>query len=409
VANLFALASVQISNAGLPLLVFPYVLKMVGEGLYTRIAISEAVAIIVGTFVLFSFDIEGVGKVAGLDMDEDGAHISQVFSEIFVTRSIIFLSCMIMLLVVSPLLPSNSLTSVLPWMLIPLSYVFQPTWLYIGLERNSPLAVCTIISRLLAIVLVVLLVKSPADYLWMPMVIGALYLSGGIASYCYALWEFGIKLSYVPFGRVKELLFAGKEIFFGLASVILYRDLNVILINVVGGSGIDIAAYSISEKIVKGVQAAIRPLNQLYFPRALVITRNASLANRQVFKEIFKLTIPQLSLLGIFVLVAGISLALFWTHIPTLLIIPNISKIGVFVSVMIWSVFFGVTNFMLGTGGLNHLNERVYYFKSILLAGISNVMVCAVMAALFGGIGAAISFVVAEAFLTALVVRKYIH
>ncbi|HBB95707.1 MAG TPA: hypothetical protein DC054_09985 [Blastocatellia bacterium] len=408
--NLLALVCIQASNAGLPLLVYPYVLHVVGAKHYAEIALAEAtMSTIAGTIVLYGFDVEGVTRVAGLDVENDRTFISRVFSEIFVSRAVLFFCLILPLLTATVLLSSQPPTILLGWMLIPLSFVFQPTWLFQGLETNVPLAICTVASRLPAVPLIIALVRSPSDYQRMPLIIGGLYLTGGIASFCYCLWVLGLRMSWVPARRVTELLASGKEIFFGNASVVLYRDMNVILIKLVGGTGIEIASYSIAEKVVKSIQAVMRPLNQLYFPRAIKATRNMSSPNRQALKIIFRLTWPQLLSLAAIAIFLGFSFIVFWERIPAFRNVPNIWSIGVLVSLMIVSVFFGITNFMLGTAGLNHLNERFYYFKSIFAAGVFSVLLCLLLVSLYGQVGAAITFVAAEGFLTVLVVRKYIH
>lgn len=408
--NLLALVSIQASNAGLPLLVYPYVLHVVGAKHYAEIALAEAVmSVIAGTIVLYGFDVEGVTRVAGLDLEKDRTFISQVFSEIFASRVFLFLGLILPLLLGTVLLSSEPPAILLGWMLIPLSFVFQPTWLFQGLETNIPLAVCNVASRLPVVPLIIVLVRSPLDYQRMPLIIGGLYLAGGVASFCYCLWVFHLKMSWVPARRVGELLASGKEIFLGNASVVLYRDLNVILIKLVGGTGVEIASYSIAEKVVKSIQAVTRPLNQLYFPRAIKATRNITSPNRQALRIIFKLTLPQLLSLAVIALFLGGSFIVFWQRIPAFRNVPNLWSIGMLVSLMIFSVFFGITNFMLGTAGLNYLNERLYYFKSIFAAGVFSVLLCLLLVSSFGQVGAAITFVAAEGFLTVLVVRKYIQ
>jgi PST family polysaccharide transporter len=183
--------------------------------------------------------------------------------------------------------------------------------------------------------------------------------------------------------------------------------MNVILLGSLGVPGPGVAAYSIAEKIVKAVQAVIRPINQLFLPWALIATKKANGVGPEVFWKLVRLVIPQqLSLLAI---VTGTGIVYYasrdWLGIGQR--ITDISRVETLVTLMLGSVFFGVANNMLGTAGLNHLNERTYYFKALFVSGLTSVLCCIVLITAWGEIGTAVGFVAAEVLLSVLVIKKY--
>jgi PST family polysaccharide transporter len=275
------------------------------------------------------------------------------------------------------------------------------------LERNAPVAAFTAGSRLLCVGVIVATIRTPGDVWLVPAIIGVLYLAGALASLVYAFAALGIRLHRVPLDELATYVHAGKEIFFGNASVLLYRDVNVLLLGVVGAGDGAIASYSIAEKLVKSLQASMRPLNQLFFPKALRRLRAHGAADLAALKAMLRLTVPQWGALALLLTTLFFAYLLLLDRVPAVHDFPNRAHVATLVGVMVASVFFGIGNFMLGTAGLNYLQEKAYYFKAILAVGIVNVLLCVALSSRLGGTGAATSFVVAESLLFLLVAGRY--
>jgi O-antigen/teichoic acid export membrane protein len=405
--NLASLTCIQVSNALMPLLVFPYALGVVGAVAYSKIAVSEAISLMALSLVIFSFEVDGVARIAGMCAERDAAHISRVFSGILYFRLLIFVLCMCALALASPLLTRDQLVLLLCWMLVPLGYALQSNWLFQGLERNAPLALIVVGYRTFTLLFIFATIKTPSDYRLVPAYIGGFALAGALAALFYIVVGLGIRLRIVPVRELAAIFLSGKEIFLGNLSVMLYRDINVILLRVVGLPDVAIAGYSLAEKVIKCAQATMRPINQLFFPKVLSLVRNMSGPNSDALRQILRLTYPQQLILGAGVVVGtGIYFAVVG-RIERLQHFPSKELIETLVSIMIFSIFFGNANFMLGTAGLNGLNDRLYYLKAICLTGLVSVVTCLVLGAAIGAVGAAISFLLAEALLFFLVSRRY--
>jgi PST family polysaccharide transporter len=183
--------------------------------------------------------------------------------------------------------------------------------------------------------------------------------------------------------------------------------MNILILGFVSGDGKAIAAYSIAEKLIKSIQATMRPLNQLFFPKVVRLTKEFKEPSKLIFKKILRLTLPQVTVLLVLgaLFIAGFNI--IENRIRFLREFPNKEEVVLLISIMCPAVLFGIANFMLGTAGLNHLNKRRYYFKSLLAVGILSVIGCLLMVYLFGAIGASGSFLFSEVFLLVLIVRIY--
>lgn len=405
--NFFSLAAIQGSSAALPLLIFPLALHRVGAGEYATLALAEATSAIMLAVVLYSFDVDGVARVVKSRTRGKRAALSGVFSEILYTRLILAGACLLPVVLLIPFVAGNFLPTLLFWMLVPLAQAVQPNWLFQALENNMPLALVTFTYRAVSVALVYILVDGAADAILVPAIVGGCALVGSILSLISVLALFDVKLVRIRQRKIIALLMHGRQVFLGNASVMLYRDLNVLLLGLAGVRDQSIAAYSMAEKLVKCLQAAARPLNQLYFPKVLRALAGMAAPNRDTMRRILAQTYPQLWALGCLVLVLAVAYLPARNFLSFVRDFPARALIQTNLSILWVSVFFGTANFMLGTAGLNALGERAYFFRVILLVGLCNVGLCLALAPLLEGVAASLCFVLSEAALCAMVVRRY--
>lgn len=402
--NLGALSAIQLANALLPVLVFPWILSIIGPTLFARIAVTEAVTFFALAVVLFSFEVEGVAKIAGLRLEYDRARIARIVSGILYVRLGLLGACLLLACAVAPFIERVTWLLLLSWMLLPLGYVLQSMWLYQGLERNLALAVCVVGSRLLCLALLYLVVRAPQDYYLVPLIIGACYTLGGAASLLYARLALHIRLVRVPLADLRALLIGGKEIFYGNLSVTLFRDSNVLILGALA-SPTAVSVYSVAEKLVKCFQAMARPLNQVMFPRVIRAIAGHDAPDRSLFKTILRYTLPQLAALLAAALVMALAYALLRARLPAGTVLTM--QIAMAVAIMAIAVLFGVSNFMFGSAGLNYLNRRGYFARAIFATGVCSVLLCMVLAHFWAERGAAVTFLFSEVFLFILIARAY--
>jgi PST family polysaccharide transporter len=411
VLNLVSLTCIQVSNGVLPVLIFPFTLGVVGGDFYAKVALSEALSVVLLTIVLYSFEIDGVAQVVGLDAEKDRDQLSLTFSAVFYVRMMLFAVAAPLVLLGAVLLDKQLVPLTLYWMLVPLSYAIQSSWLFLGLERNAPVALFTVLSRASAVALVFSLVEKPLDYARVPLLIGLASLAGAIASLVYTQQWLGLRFVAVPSATLKRMFWSGKELFAGNISGILFRDVNVIVLGALGVSGAAVASYSMAEKITKAMQASMRPLNQLFFPEALRIGRSADARGPTgvVLRRLLRITWPQLAALAGLWAILAVGYAAFGSAIPWLRRIENLDRVAGLVGFMGMVTFFGTANFTLGWAGLVALRAQRYLFGSILATGLISLASCFILASLVAENGAAICFVFAEALFLALVVRRYLR
>jgi PST family polysaccharide transporter len=195
----------------------------------------------------------------------------------------------------------------------------------------------------------------------------------------------------------------------GNIAVTLYRDVNTLLLSMIGAGTSVVSIYSLAEKITKGIQAGMRPLTQLFFPKILRALANHPAADIQTVRLLFPMLFPQL----VFLCGSVITLLVFWIY----LVPPEFKSarwplhesILFLCFLMLPAAFLGIINFVLGSAGLNFLGHKRYIRNGIVITGFINIVLCLILSKVAGATGAAISFSLAEAILLFVIASKYLR
>lgn len=404
--NLGSLASIQVSNAFAPLIAYPFVLAMVGQENFAQIVVAEAAALFLLSFVLYSFEVDGVAAVVGTK-DGDIYSLSRILTSILSLRLAFYFAGLLALQVVLTLTHPELRVMVLGWSLVSLSYAIQPNWLFQGLERNLPLATFVTLSRIGALATLLVFIRSESDAILLPFILGGWYLAGAIGALGYSIVAFKLRPTSVDVRQLAKMVWSGKEIYLNSVATSFYKDSNVLILNMLSVPAAGIASYSLAEKLTKAFQASMRPLNQLFFPRALAIAQEEGRPSPRAFKRIFAITSPQIGVALFLLAIGTISFIVFAPQIAVLQEVEGLEVVFLLTLIMALSVLPGVGNFMLGIAGLNVLGERGYMLRALMMAGAFSLTANLILVPHFQEFASAVCFLITEALLFVLVIKRY--
>ena len=393
----------QGANALVPLLIFPYLLAKIGSEAFSKLVVAESLSIIVLAFVLFGFDVTSIKKLANNESIEQD---SELFSEVLYTRLLIFIALIPFTFFVYNYYGYSTLVMYSFWILIPLGHAFQSSYYYLYKQRNLVLAISTVFGRLTALILILVFVNDKDDVIKVPIILGGTYLISSLISFMFVLFYWKVKL-ISP--NISSIIFQVKDsfsCFVSNSSVLLYRDLNVLIMSVVFKDETAISMYALAEKIVKSTQAVFRPISQFYFPKAALALRPYNKPNIKTLKLLWHFTYKQLMFFTItfsFIIVIVCFLDDYLIHYIS---VPVFNAL-LFAVPMHIVIYLAIPNYMFGMIGLNMLGADSLLAKMIFITGVINVVLCLVLSKSFGAPGAAICFVLSELLLLLFILFKY--
>jgi O-antigen/teichoic acid export membrane protein len=169
--NYFFNLLLSVSNILFPIISFPYVSKTIGPYGVGQVQFIASYAQYFGLIAALGIPVYGIREVAKQKHSRE--KLNHVFSElsiIYFFTSVILTLVYIGTLLWVPQLSHNRDLYLWSALLVLLSFT-SIDWFYEGLENFSTVAIRSMLIRILSLVLMFVLIKSPGDYYWYLLII----------------------------------------------------------------------------------------------------------------------------------------------------------------------------------------------------------------------------------------------
>jgi O-antigen/teichoic acid export membrane protein len=360
--NTVLLTVAQLSNYIAPLVVLPYLARVLSIESFGSVAILLTLIGVAQIFTDFGFSLAGASKIATI---KNSIHDSSVYiSTVMYVRMIV--SLLVSLLLFVYFIFFNNEVSVTSFILT-ISFIFissmQFIFVFQGVERMEMITISNVFSKVAYIISVFLFVSYEDD---VELVIFLNLISQLI--FCifsfYCLKKLNYKILKVPISAISYLIKENYLFALSRAAVSLYSRANVLVVAQFSGAT-QAALYSASEKLYQAGQNSTSPVTQSIFPY-MVRTKNRTL--------LYKL----ISVIGIFIGLACTISYIYSDEIVTLFYGSKFENASEVLQVLMICLFFNFLSANLGYpafasfGKLNLCNITVMlglvaYISSILV------------------------------------------
>ncbi|ARR45728.1 hypothetical protein CAY59_16025 [Vibrio campbellii] len=254
---------INLVNILIPLVTYPYIISALGLSSY-GIAVFVINLFSIGMiFCEFAFSLTGSKKIVRCRNKKEE---SLVFSQIILSKLLLFLIVTPVLIVFSSLKSDATGVMILAGVFITLSEVFNLTWYFIAKGKTHYAAVCVVAMRLISIPLIFVFIKNEQDIISYLVIFSSTTMIISILQMIIAISMFKIKLRLMPFKHLTNVLKQGKAVFFGrITSSLKDRYLGVWL----GffSSHEVLAVYDILFKVTNLVMGPVYSVSVILFPR----------------------------------------------------------------------------------------------------------------------------------------------
>jgi PST family polysaccharide transporter len=274
--NIGYLTAVQISNILLPFLTVPYLTRTLAPDGYGLIAYVLAIVAMLGILTDFGFGLSATKEVAAAFGDK--GKIDSIIGSVAAVKAGIFLLIVLLTIFYNVWLGDRKTVTLSAIVLLSLfGQTFQPDWLFQGIERMRSIAVCTLVSKLLYVALVIATVKSSADslfVLWANAASSCLTMGLGIS----IMLGMGYRPRFGDLAAVKRTFSGSTGFFLSRLAVGAYTAGSSLFLghfSTMTQTGL----YSISDQIYKALQSLLSPISQALYPNTIQ-TNNFALVIR---------------------------------------------------------------------------------------------------------------------------------
>lgn len=277
VKNISSLSLIQFSNYLIPLILIPYVSRIVGVDNYGNLEYARAFVLYFTIFIDYGFNYTATREVS-INRDNQ-EKLNAIFSQVMLSKLILFLIASIafygLILYDDTLYEIKTILFVT--YIINIGFILFPIWFYQGIEKIAFVASVNFIIKICILALTLLLLKQKSDY-WIYNFLQSLaQIIAGLFSIYYAVKKYNIRFVKIRFDIMRDRFKEGFPMFIStLLSTIIGSFSFIILKTHVDDKTLGI--YSTAFKLVITIQTLLLvPFSQAFFPyMANLITKDVN-------------------------------------------------------------------------------------------------------------------------------------
>lgn len=386
----------QLTNYLVPLVTIPYIVRTIGIQNYGIISIVMAVIYTLGVVVDYGFDISGIRRVA---QNRDSINQTRkIFSAIISIKFLLMILIALSLYLVSYIFEEvrrYSLVYIFAFGTIP-GQIMTCSWLFTGKEDVKYLNMVNFVSRTLYLAGIFIFVQNQNDFAMVPLLNSGSILVAGILSIILIKKYYNIVYTFPGYFEIKDNFKRGWYVFVTNFFINLYRSLNVIILGFFATKEI-VGYYSAGEKLIKLIQSIFTPITKSLYPYISRKMVDRPDKVRQSIKFLVKFA-------GGITLFISFVVFLFADQIVLLLYGNGFQRTIFVIQASSIVIFAGTINYILGIIYMLNFDLEKQLTVSVIITGISNIIVCTIGSYYFFEIGATMAFAFAEMLLLSLII-----
>jgi len=259
----------QVFNLLLPLITFPYLIRVLGKETYGLVIYAQAIISYLSIFINFGFNISATKDIA--INKENYEVISKIVSSVFLIKIFLFGISIFVFSAIIYIIPNLRLNSDL--YLLTMGYCIYetlfPVWYFQGKEEMKYITYINVLSRGTFTILIFLLVKNRSDYLLVPILNTLGALIAGLSSIYLIFFKEKIKFSIPHINLLYQFVKDSAPFFFSRATGMIIAKSNTVLIGSFIGFT-QVAYYDLAVKISELCKVPSNLINQTIYPRVSI-------------------------------------------------------------------------------------------------------------------------------------------
>lgn len=300
--NISMLYIMNIAKLIFPLITLPYLTRVLSVDSYGVVSYVKACMTYAQLIVDFGFMFSGVKGIT--EARNDIEKLGRVTGNVVMAKAFLCVISFAVIYLASnfiPILKENILFTLLSFVPVALTTLLLD-FLFRGIEQMHIITIRYIVMKTISVVFTLVLVKSDADIMWIPI----LDIISSVVAIILVLIEtekLGIKISFVEGikGSWKELKLSSVY-FISEAATTVFGALNTLLVGIFLNKA-DVAYWAICLQLVAAVKALYTPVTNGIYPK-MIQTRDIS-----IIKKSLGLFMP-LIVIGCAITIAGTELIL---------------------------------------------------------------------------------------------------
>lgn len=394
--NIFLLTVVQTTNYIFPLLLLPFLVRVLGPQEYGILMLAQAIIQYFLIVVDYGFNFSSTKKIALASSQEE---INTVYTNTINARILLFMIGMLIIISVFSAFDMTKIPAALVYISIlsVVGNVLFPVYLFQGLEKMKDIVWISILSKFLMLASTFLLVKDKNGLNIAAFCLTLQYLLPGLISIFYVKHK---KIaSYLGFSlrsAVHELKH-GSAIFISQMATTFYTTFNTFLLGYFYPAAL-VGQYAAADKMRMAAQSLLNPVQQVVFPR---VNKERKSIYKKILKYSLLMLLPALAM-SMVSLIIGKQVALWYLGSEYVLA----SKLFVVMMLLLPIISLAV---VFGQWGLIVIGREKTLTKIYCTAAVIHVLYSVILVHKYSAYGMVFSVLLTEFIVTLLIIVAFIR
>jgi O-antigen/teichoic acid export membrane protein len=268
IQDVFLLTALQGMNYLAPLIVFPYLMVVLGAEKFGYIGFSLSIIQYLMLLVDFGFNFSATKRIAQSKNNRN--ELNEIFwSTLYAKLSLLLLSFILLIVIAFGFsrFQMYSKTMIIMFIMV-VGNTFSFVWMFQGMGQIRIISIINIVSKLTILPLTFFLVRGQSDYLKAATILSFVYLFSGLIATIFLINKRYItqKVKADRTKIINEIKYAF-PIFLSTAVASIYTALFVIILGYFSNPT-EVGKYTAVEKIVRGFCFLILiPVTQAFYPK----------------------------------------------------------------------------------------------------------------------------------------------
>lgn len=267
--NYFFMTLLQVLNLFIGLLLYPYLIRVLGAEKYGLYVLSISIASYFLIIVAFGFSWLGLKDIS---KNKDDREIkSRVLSTVFSAKlllGIVVFGLFFLLAQTIPFFSKNIVILFLGFVQVIIPDLLFPTWYFQGIQKMKIVTYIQLILRLATIPFIFIFIKQPEDVETYAAIVASSLVLAGVVSIIYLLEKEKLHLRLMPITDIKAYLKKALPFFWTDAFGVAKQESITLIIGTFMGLR-DVAIYDLANKIVSIPRIITSKINGAIFPQLI--------------------------------------------------------------------------------------------------------------------------------------------
>lgn len=283
--NFISLSMVQGLSILFPLIIFPYLVRVLGVKGFGIFTLIQTFIMYFDLLISFGFGLTATQQIAKYQGDRN--HINQIISTVYAIKVLLFVMSMILFFITAFFIPYVQENTHLIFVaaVYLLGNLLMPDWYFQGIQKMRTITIVALISRLAALLLILLLVKTKEDVIPAILAMGAGNLIGGLSGFIFMQNVQSYKWITPRWVYIKEQFKDSGYVFSSIILAPLYSSVNLFILQFFTNPLI-VGYYAVAEKVFTATSMLTSVANRTFYPHLSQLWENAVASYRKSVKKI---------------------------------------------------------------------------------------------------------------------------